>query len=276
MRFLITHFFFAFACVGVQGVEAYKATALGITGQLDGEQISEFHVFASETTSVDIAIEAPLGSKLSLLADVTQITSGIAARLSEGVSLGAPQDFSNQTRQVIQAKIPLPKIERMIELLVKIRTAGESDTKTAQIGLFRLFVYPADGMKELAGMFSSGGNKTGAMLGVFGAGKNIRAFLEDQKIPFTDLGEGVPEEFRADVIYVGEAKSEEITARLKSAPAARVVFFNEENAPGIYRTTTPEGSVTKITFPILDSLSSNPVSQKIFTDTIFQSIQPTQ
>lgn len=209
------------------------------------------HVFDGVPATLNLAVEAPLGANVSLRAEVVQVASGLAAPLAPELKIADAVAFADRTFSIVPASIPLPVVKNKTELRVRFRmeTAGREP-------LFcdaQIFVHP----KELPETLK----KPPVPLTVFGESPRLRAFLTGQGVPFTDGGDALPSAPRKDVLYLTE---------IETPPAwpegMRVVFFSAglDGLPGVYQRETPPGSVTKVTLPILDNLSTDPLSQEIF------------
>lgn len=220
------------------------------------------HVFDDQPAQFELQVEAPLGTSVSVRADVAQVASGIAAPLVSGVKIADPVEFKDRTSTMVPARIAVPEVKRKTELRVRLRVgrAGEEASLSREA---RVMVYPR-GLPESL-------KKPAGEIYLFGESARLRAFFSANKIPFTDAGKEMPGEFKKSALYLGETNE-----AIPPAPGARVVVFASwvELFPGVYRDRSPAGSVTKVTLPILGDLSDNPRSREIFSRILDQTSNP--
>jgi len=107
-------------------------------------------------------------------------------------------------------------------------------------------------------------------LAVFGESPALRKFFQEEQIAFLDLGSEAADLGQKTILPVGEVGLED-GRDLKSRAARMVLFVRDPTVwPGVYRTDSPDGSLVRVTLPLLDTLSTNPRSRQIFLDTLLQ------
>ncbi len=232
----------------------------------------ELHVFGGATVDLDVAVEAPLGSKVSLAYTLYQIARNLSAPLGRDIAVPEPVIFEKQTRRNVRIPITLPDVKRRTEVIVWFRAESADGEKNERTGQTRLFIYPQDQTEELAVSLERVQKDAGVSLAVFGESKHIRAFLEQSGIPFTDAGSELPPTLKADALYLGEIDPHALATRRFAN--ARIIFFSPDPAlpPGVYTTIRGSGLFTKVTLPILDTLATNPQSQLTFIDILRHSL----
>lgn len=241
---------------------------LGLTGELVG-QAGVSHVLGGKEIEVDLIGEGPAGDEtMTLKADLFQVVTGMAAPLAKDVTVAEGIEFHPPARRIVRATIPLPEVQRRTEVAVRFKV-GENRVPAGQA---RLFVYPQDQIKELALSLERAEKDAGVSLTVFGESKRIRAFLKQSGIPFTDSGSELPSEFKTGALYLSEVDPHSLGSRRTAG--ARLVFFAPHPAllPGVYTTIRDAGLFTKVTLPILDTLATNPQSQRAFIDILRHSL----
>lgn len=246
---------------------------------LHGRQttIPEFAVFGGETIKLDVAIEAPPGTKASLFYDLAQIAGGVTAPLETSRLVDLPLDFDKTTRQAVLAEIPLPKVVRQTKMLLVFSASVGTSSVPVHAGKALLQVYPNEKPGNLARSLAMTEGQSGLHLGIFGESPALRRFFEEQKIGFRDLGLHVPDRWEKQILHLGEITSASLEERHWDEKVAHAVFFVSDAAglPGVYRTISPAGSVTKVTIRLLENLDVDPRSQELLIDTIQQALNPT-
>ena len=110
---------------------------------------------------------------------------------------------------------------------------------------------------------------------MFGEEKRAGAFLEKQEVKFDEAGTDLPDRPEAGHLYVGSAKAADLSQWLNAHPTwegSLVVFCGDANLlPGVFTEIRGEGRLAKVTLPLLDNLSADPLTQKTFI-TILASI----
>ncbi len=232
----------------------------------------ELHCFGGGVVECKVAVEAPLGSKVSFEMALFQITSGLAAPLGEK-SASDPIEFEKQTRRVVSVPLSLPEVKNRTELMARFFTQLSGEEKKAVAGTAKVFVYPKDQMKELALSFARVEKDTGISLTIFGESKRIRGFLKENKITFNEAGSELPSTLSKTALYMGEVDARSPAVR-RNFGAARVILFAPDPMlpPGVYTTIRDNGLFSKVTLPLLDTLATNPQSQRTFFDILRHSL----
>lgn len=220
-------------------------------------------VVGGKEASLALAIEAPLGTKLDLIADLLQLAHSIAAPLQKDLPLATALAFEDRTRQVVHVSIPVPEVKHVTRMLVRFRTqvAGAGEWKAA--GQTRLAVYPADHLREFKELLSAQEKERGIRLAVFGEHGGVRDFLRAERIDFEDLGAEFPADLSASFVYLGSANTGKQPVRIPTETKARMVLFDlaSDLLPGVYRGPRRTAYVT---LPLLDHLTTDPKNQATF------------
>jgi len=269
-------FWITLLAMTMDSLVAREAATGGEHVSLHGRQVGipEFAVFGDQTVKFDVDVEAPLGSKASLLYDLAQFAGGIVAPLETSRPVGGPLDFAKTTRQVALAEVPLPRVVRKTQMLLCFSAAVAPDASRSIVGKVLLQVYPKAEPGQLARKLAMAEEQAGLHLGIFGPSPALRKFFQEQKMDFKDLGSQAPSHWEKEVLPLGEITSAALEERHWGEGA---VFFVSDatGLPGVYRTISPTGSVTKVTVRFLDNLDVDPQSQELLVDTIQQALKPT-
>lgn len=228
-------------------------------------------VVGGETLPLQVAVEAAPGTEVKLTYDLVQLAEGLAAPLVTGQSLGSPVVLDQTSRRVVAVNIPVPEVTRPTRMLVKIvSSASPGDSGGPNQNQVFLEVYPKPEPGHLARVLAGAEEASGLRLAVFGECPALRKFFQEEQIAFLDLGSEAADLGQKAILPVGEAGLED-GQDLKSRAARMVLFVRDPTAwPGVYRTDSPDGSLVRVTLPLLDTLSTNPRSRQIFLDILLQ------
>jgi len=239
--------------------------------------VPEFAVFGDQTVKFDVAVEAPLGTKGSLVYDLAQTAGGISAPLGTSRPVGGSLVFEKTTRQVVLAEVPLPKVLRPTKMLLAFSVPVAAGAPPPRAGKVLLHVYPKEEAGALARMLAMAEQQSGLHLGIFGESPVLRGFFEEQKIGFKDLGSQVPDRWDKRILHLGEIPSAALEGRHWDQRVGHAILFVSDSTglPGVYRTISPAGSVTKVTVRFLDNLDVDPQRQELLIETLQQALKST-
>jgi len=231
------------------------------------------HVFGGQRVKVDMAVK-PLNTNLleplEIQADLYQKGQALLAPIQKDIVVAKASRFDGCGQlflPLISWELPVPEVKRETEMVARLRmkSGGGEWLPSGQISIT---VYPLGFAKEPLAAFSK---KRGFHL--FGKNKPLRAFLKDQKVEFDDAGENLavlPNATRDNGVYIGEATSRELAEWLGTHPGWRghIVVFCPDSPllPGVFVSTQGGFRIAKVTLPLLDTLSSDPRSQKTFLE----------
>jgi len=228
------------------------------------------HVFGDQTVQTRCVIDSPMvGGTASLDARLIQLTSGIAA------PLGATQELLHEspfeTRRPLAVGIPFPATDRPtpIKVHLGLRLQGEPDTITKTDVLF--VVYPNDTLKVFREQVVQWTDQESRQLIVVGAGQKLRSFLKTNNIPFEEGGESLPDNPNPKHIYLCDRESPKSLTLL---PSIHIIDFRppSNRLPGVYRETKDGGTLTEITLPVLENLTTGPREQTLLSELIQQTL----
>ncbi len=239
--------------------------------------------FGGQSVRVRVAIEAPLGSRLDVKIGLYQLAQPLVARVGAEVPIAEKLGFSDRTRSIFEASIPLPDVQRVTRFIGSIQ-ARKSGTETWESAGRTVFVaYPPDLLDPLRRSLAQLESQEGLRLGVFGPSRQLRSFFKQEKIPFLDLGVELPAAPNPKVIHLGEVSMEKLRGKL--VKGIRLITFDPEPSPsassaeilpGIYASARDGGFVVSVTLNLLHDIAISPLAQesfaRIFDQVIFEDI----
>jgi len=250
-----------------------------------GQQVNPpLFFFGDQPLIFDAIVTAPLGSRVSLVADVLQTTSGsLSARLLKNVAVSRDLKFDTRTQWVADCSLPaLPPVRSRTHLLLRlyISKGGQPGVRSSA-GSIDLYDYPRPSATAwrttFAGILAQSGLAGAA---VFGNGSGLRRFLKAQGIDYDDLGVDWPDSLDRKTLYLADSPPPRGDG-MALLTGAHVVHFIADTAsdlviPGVYSISDPAGGATvKVNMPaLLDSLEESPRSQEIFLGILRQTLNP--
>jgi hypothetical protein len=258
-------------CLAARAFVAAEPATVHVLPQTEPTAAPQYFI-GGAPAKVRLAIEAPLGVKVSVTGDLFQVSEMLAAPVSRDLSLAEGVSFAERTQAVVEAEFALPEVARRTRFIAKLRlhVAGEEGPRPA--GEVVLFAYPRGHLDGLRKFLATRAGEGPPLLGVFGASPALRSFFEQEKIPFSDLGAELPASLGRKIIYVGEASTEKLAPRFSEE--MRVIIFDRHSdaLPGVYPSPRSPGFLIKVTLPLLDSLATNPHTQEMFARLLFQTM----
>ncbi|MDD5348674.1 MAG: hypothetical protein PHQ12_00555 [Chthoniobacteraceae bacterium] len=247
----------------------------GTSGGQPGAQPPAYYGFGGQPVTLELAVETPKGEPVDIQADLFQRAQTLLAPVQKDIVVAQALNASGFApyRPLVSWKMPLPAVTRETQMLARFRVrTGAADWQPA--GQVLLTVYPPDFAKEeLARVAKDPG------LRVFG-GDALRKFLKAQKTDFEDVGSdlaSLPPSPEDKNLYIGEATSRQLAQWLTANPAwqgSLVVFCTDTPLlPGVFVTTQGGLRLAKVTLPMLDTLSTDPRSQKTLVE-VLKSVTP--
>ncbi len=173
------------------------------------------HAFGGRPLAFDLEVQAPLGSRLKIYADLLQTANGsVATTLRRDVPVSPELVFTDRTTLTASCRLPdLDAVKRTTPMLLRLRT----DLAAAKPGdglLLPVSVHPPEEpdawKKTLSAWLTHGGLRR---LAVFGESRVIRDFLRARKVAFDDLGSDWPAEPAPGSLYVTELPASALAAR---------------------------------------------------------------
>lgn len=260
-----------FATAGLlYGGEPVVVEPLGLPGHT--VPASEYPVVGGQPIKFGIAVQAPAGAKISLVAHLSQVGGDLVAPLQTHPLTSKELDFPAAERRELTVEIPLPEVKRPSTVLVDF----QEDPQGPSVGRASFLVFPKLVPGEPARALETAEKSGGTRLAIFGQSPALRAFFRDQKITFEDLGAEFPRDFPSRLLVLGEVTATELERRRPTGASGRAIFFTTGawQPRGVYQTTTPEGSLTKVTLPILSDLADNPQNQALLLDLLKHQLDP--
>lgn len=238
----------------------------------EAEETPEMHAFGGETLELTLWIKGPPLATAQVTARLFQAAGELATPLGEPFPIGSVT-FDGNGRQTTTAKIALPAVQMKTD--IRIRFEAESGSKPLLAGTLRVQAYPTDKPAALEALAA----EKERTIAVFGESETLRLFLRNNGVAFQDLGENLPVELDATMLYLGDAPSKALAdwvPRSGSGKAIFLVVFTEDPSllPGVYETTKGNLTCARVTLPMLGRLNKNPLSQTTFLNILTQ-ILPT-
>lgn len=240
---------------------------------------SVLHGFGGKPVKMQVAIDAPLASRLDVEVTLHQLAQHLTARVAEGLPIAEGLEFDDRTRCVVDASIPLPEVERVTRFIgtLRVRPAGSDTWEKAGQTFF--VAYPPGQLDPLKRSLATLAASESVRLGVFGESRKLRSFFKREKIPFLDLGDEFPAGPDPKVIHLGETSLEKLRGKLPES--IQLIAFdpdpwrfdrNPETLPGVYASSRREGFIVEVTLNILHNIESDPLAQETFARILGQTI----
>lgn len=227
------------------------------------------HVFAGQPVHVDLSVLTPNGKPMDISADLFQKGQSLLAPIQKDIEVAKAINSAGfePLRPLLTWTLSVPEVKRETEMVVRFRVKTDANEWRAAGQLF-LTVYPPNfAAEDLEKIGKTPG------LRVFGSDP-LRKFLQAQKVDFDDAGpdlDALPAAPEGPGIFVGEVTTHQLTEWLEAHPRWKgnlVVFCSDAPLlPGVFLTTHQGGlRLAKVTMPMLDTLSTDPHSQKTLID----------
>lgn len=198
------------------------------------ERLEPFRYFGDRTVSVPMAVLALEPGKLTIRADLVQLTSNLSVPIGAEVEVPLHEDSSE-----LDLAVPLPAVDRETDFELRIWARRDHAGPWHTAGRVGLRVYPGDLLKPVRAWAKS------HPLCVEDDDGSLHQFLELQGIRVT--GASRTKKGRV-VLYTGET----------------VVLFTERETeiPRFVVDRTGGGAVVRIETQLLDRLATDPLAQK--------------
>jgi hypothetical protein len=236
------------------------------------EQPARLSVASGGTLTLDVLIPTSL-DRASVLVELWQTSGNIMLPLGKALPMdGLLATAIPDANGVTTLRVAFPKLERRARVLVKFIS---KDAPNTALGVVLVTVYPPIDWAPLARKVK----KDDLRLVVFGKDTvGLREFFEARHIPFSDNGDNMPERLGRDTVAVGELSPKDWAERKDriTPEGGRLIVFvaDAEVLPGVYSTAVDEGTVTKVTIPLLANLAKDPRNEAHFLQLIEQHLQP--
>ncbi len=236
--------------------------------------VPALHVFGGARLVFSAVVDAPLGTRLSLRADLVQTTAGtVILPLQKDAPVSDELSFDARTHLTAPCSLPaLPEVRRPTRLLLTLRSVGGDPPDTLSQTTAAVFVYPPENRTEWKKWLAASLARSGmTRLWVFGKGSTLRRWLQDSHADFEDGGAEWPAETHPGTLYLGDDPPP-APSRITSTDGWHLVLFLHPDAdpllPGVYQSADAHGgNVLKVTLPgMLDGLSEDPRSQQTLTE----------
>lgn len=231
--------------------------------------VPEFHAFGGKELPMTIDLKGDEEAEIVLR--VFQTADGLSAPLGPVQEAGR---FSPDARGAghLDVSLPLPKVDKPLRLAVQILTKKDEMLR-GRCG-FLVFVHPQEDTQLIAAL-EQARKRAGGDLAVFGEGEELRNYLRKHEVRFVEAGPGLPAELDPKLFYLGNTDAEALKewSPRTTGPVAVIAFTNDrELLPGFTMNTAGAVTCGKVTLPILETLDSDPRSQKSLVAAIDQTV----
>jgi hypothetical protein len=221
-------------------------------------------VFGGHQQKVNLEIKGVTMPSASLRADLLQVAGSLAMPLGKNLDLQDGISLSDPSPHSLQVSLKFPEVKRQTEILVRLSVIDPAKPSNAiSLGDLRFEVFPASLTKDLGDLLPAMPDGAPRLV-IFGSGQKLRHSLTKLHVPFEDGESDLPDRLDANRFYMGElATSEErLSAQDRSTGAHVVLFVNDDSLPpGIYADRSSTGVLIKVSLPMLDNLTDDPLDQ---------------
>ncbi len=267
-------------------VQAGDLPAAGMLGvfKLQGEKQPqpEYAIVSGQLAIFEVPVDAPLGSVISFRPEFFQLSSDLGAPLPLPMDYKTPiLTFTNTTHIVAPFSFS-EEVKRPTMFLFRLSTEDDKDPKHSRVlqtSSVRILVYPKEKTGEIAKALAQKQKESGLTLTVFGESPALRSFLTSRNVDFRDAGTEWPADMKADSLYIAQLTTKKFAEHVRQPFHSRVIVFlaDSEVLPGIYRTETPAGIVTKVSLPFVDKLETDPRARQQLLELLYQNLtRPTE
>ena len=240
------------------------------------------HVFGGAALKFAVAVDAPLGTRLFLRADLLQTAAGkLSAPVQTDVPVSGELSFEARTHLTAACALPgLPVVQRPTHLLLRLRGVAKDQAAPLSSTTMELWVYPpevpGEWKKTVAAALAQSGM---TRLEVFGRGTRLRQFLKERHVEFEEGGAEWFAVADSHTLYVGD-EPPLMPARITSVEGLHLVLFQPPGLPmllpGVYQQADFKGSViVKVILPdLLVHLSDDPRGQQTVAAVLRQGLDP--
>lgn len=270
----------ALACLfagGFAEADTAKAPTMELLRDGTGAQAPRvYHAFGGRTLAVEAVLSGAPGTVLEVQADLLQKAQSLVVPVQKEIPLGKGIELGDALPHLCKLDLPVPEVKRESLFIAQFRVKTQKAGDWQASGQAILKVYPPDGAKESLAQIARE-----HPLQLFGTDTRLRDFLESRHIPFSDTGtelENLPPSSPAGTVFLGSAPAAQVARWVNAHPewqGSMVVFSPDSGLlPGVFSTPQNGRNIVKVTLPLLETLSTDPRSQKtlveIFKTTLAQ------
>lgn len=227
-----------------------------------------YHAFGGETLAVEVLLSGAPGTVLEIQGDLLQKAQSLAVPVQKEIPLGKGIELGDAAMHLHTLALPIPEVKRESLFIARFRIKTTAGGDWQAGGQIVVRAYPPNEAKENLAELAKENR-----LQLFGSDKRLRAFLESRKIPFTETGtdlETLPHAPRAGAVFLGDASAVQLARWADAHPDWQgnlIVFSPDSNLlPGVFLTPRNGRKIVKVTLPLLDTLSTDPRSQKTLVE----------
>jgi len=259
---------------------AYAQTRVRVAGLAENrDPATVLHVWAGQPVELALEVTATDAShKTSVRASVYQLAGAVAAPVGQNIPVLPELAFDHSLAHFENWKLSLPAVKHPTGFEVRFSTQAEGGGDWKPAGSARVLAYPADLGAQLKALVAAAQTNGAGRIAVFGTSSELKAALQSIAIPFEDVGEAPPDELDPALVYLGQGNARDIEAiAAHGRSAGRLMLFTHDpsHLPGIYRTESHGGFVTKVTLPLLPDFARSPQNQNAFFALLQDALQTT-
>jgi hypothetical protein len=205
--------------------------------------------------------------KVTVRASIYQLAGAIAAPVSQNIPVVQELPFDHSLAHFENWKLALPAVRHPTGFEVRFAAQSDGGGDWKPVGSVRVVAYPSDLGGQLKELVAAAQTNGAGRIAVFGTSPELKAALQSVSIPFEEAGETLPDELDLSLVYLGQCTSREvesIAARTRTPGRLMIFTHDPSHLPGIYRTESRGGFVTKVTLPLLLDFARSPQNQNAF------------
>ena len=234
------------------------------------------HKFADQEIPLSFSIDAPLGLSFDLYAEISIIQGSLKTPLEKNKLLKENLSFETVTHHVIHLLYKTPATSSLCKITFQPYLKPKSSTEKSIFGkTFEIYSYPKTG-KNLLKAYLESKTESGFKIAVIGKSESIRSFFIQHKIPCYDGGLLWSPINQKNTLPLGSASPQEVEEIIANSEISEGVLFispmdQTQRLPGVYQIPSiGKQDLWIVNLPILDDLETNPLSQRVFIQTLQQ------
>jgi hypothetical protein len=229
------------------------------------DRLEPYRFFGDRTVKVPLLIYAPEPERLTLRAELVQLTSNLSVPIGAELSVLLPKSASPRPGIELDLSVPLPAVKRETDFELRIRSRRDRDGVWHAAGRIALRVYPGDLLSPVRDWAKSHSLRVEDDQG------SLIQFLRDQEIPFAGVGRTQGLRATRDVTLYAGARALRKRERFPLREGEAIVLFREQKTETSHLLIerTGRGTVVTVEMRLLDRLATDPLAQKVFLE-VFQ------
>ncbi len=228
------------------------------------QAVQPYRCFGDRTVAVPLLIHAPEPEKLTLRAELVQLTASFSVPIGGELEVPLPRYPSPPSGIEVDLSVVLPAVRQETDFELRIRSRWDGDGDWQAAGRIALRVYPDDLLNPVRSWAKS------HPLRVDDDHWSLIQFLRQQSIPVVGDGRQAFTGSRGVTVYAG-ARALRKHALFPQRGDETAVFFTERqtDTPRLVIERIGRATAVTVEMRILDRLATDPLAQKIFLE-VFQ------